>query len=231
MPSTSRRTGRYVPATLKAPRAFPLGVALRAAFKQGYSWAHLRADLMAGVVVGIVALPLSMALAIASGVPPQHGLYTAIIAGALTAATGGSRNNISGPTAAFVIVLAPVSAKFGIGGLAIASLMAGVILLVMGLARLGRLVQYVPYPVTSGFTAGIAVVIATLQLKDFLGHRTFCHHNRENVSATAGLLADTDEHWPVAEDEANLAIAVDVGGGSSAHESRDLLCCREIKSV
>jgi SulP family sulfate permease len=146
MPSTSRRTGRYVPATLKAPRAFPFAVALRSVLKQGYSWAHFRADLMAGVVVGIVALPLSMALAIASGVPPQHGLYTAIVAGALTAATGGSRSNITGPTAAFVILLAPVSAKFGVGGLAIASLMAGVILLVLGLARLGGWCNTCPTP-------------------------------------------------------------------------------------
>jgi sulfate permease, SulP family len=142
---------------------------MRSVLREGYTFARFRADLMAGVIVGIVALPLSMALAIASGVPPQHGLYTAIIAGVLIAVTGGSRSNVSGPTAAFVVLLAPISAEYGLGGLALASAMAGVILLAMGLFKLGRLVQFVPHPVTTGFTAGIAVVIATLQLKDFLG--------------------------------------------------------------
>jgi len=110
-----------------------------------------------------------MALAIASGVPPQHGLYTAMVAGAVCAFAGGSRFNMSGPTAAFVAILAPVAARHGVGGLATATLMAGGILLVMGFARMGRLIQSIPHPVTTGFTAGIAVVIATLQVKDFLG--------------------------------------------------------------
>lgn len=143
--------------------------ALRQTFAEGYSARHLRNDIMAGLVVGIVALPLSMALAIASGVPPQHGLYTAIIAGGLIALLGGSRVQVSGPTAAFVVILAPISAKFGVGGLLIASVMAGVILLIMGALRFGTLIQFIPYPVTTGFTAGIAVVIATLQIKDFFG--------------------------------------------------------------
>jgi SulP family sulfate permease len=143
--------------------------ALRATLRQGYSRSDLRADLLAGIVVGIVALPLSMALAVASGVPPQYGLYTAIVAGAVIAGLGGSMVQVSGPTAAFVVLLAPISAKFGVGGLVVASMMAGLILLLMGIIRLGGLIQFVPYPVTTGFTAGIAVVIATLQLKDFLG--------------------------------------------------------------
>jgi SulP family sulfate permease len=126
-------------------------------------------DLVAGAVVGTVALPLSMALAIASGVPPQHGLYTAIVAGALIAVLGGSAVQVSGPTAAFVVLLAPVTARFGISGLLIASALAGVVLVGLGLARLGRLIEFVPYPVVTGFTAGIAVVIAVLQLRDFLG--------------------------------------------------------------
>src|SRR5690606_18157486 len=113
--------------------------------------------------------PLSMALAIASGVPPQHGLYTAIIAGGLIALLGGSRVQVSGPTAAFVVLLVPITSQFGLGGLAIASMMAGVMLLALGWFRLGRLIEFVPYPVTTGFTAGIAVVIAILQLRDFLG--------------------------------------------------------------
>lgn len=124
---------------------------------------------MAGLVVGIVALPLSMALAIASGVPPQHGLYTAIVAGGLIALLGGSRVQVSGPTAAFVVILAPIAAKFGIGGLLLASMLAGLLLIVAGMAGLGRLIEFIPYPVTTGFTSGIAVVIATLQVKDFLG--------------------------------------------------------------
>jgi SulP family sulfate permease len=171
-------------------------VALRGTLREGYSFAKFRADLMAGVIVGIVALPLSMALAIASGVPPQHGLYTAIVAGAVIAVTGGSRHNVSGPTAAFVVLLAPVSARFGLGGLALASAMAGVILLGMGLFKLGRLVQFVPHPVTTGFTAGIAVVIATLQLKDFLGltYVPSGDHYWERVADIAGALGSFN--WP-----------------------------------
>jgi SulP family sulfate permease len=146
-----------------------LGAALQAAWRDGYGGRELRADLLAGIVVGVVALPLSMALAVASGVAPQHGLYTAIVAGGAIALLGGSRVQVSGPTAAFVVILAPISARFGLGGLAVATLMAGLLLLLMGAVRLGSLIQFVPYPVTTGFTAGIAVVIATLQLKDFLG--------------------------------------------------------------
>ena len=145
--------------------------ALRKTFRDGYGWEALRADCLAGLVVGVVALPLSMALAIAVGAPPQHGLYAAIISGGVIALLGGSRVQVSGPTAAFVAILAPVTATHGLGGLLLATVMAGLILMLLGLARLGRLVEFVPYPVTTGFTAGIAVVIATLQLRDFLGLR------------------------------------------------------------
>ena len=145
--------------------------ALREVLKAGYDRRKFKDDVLAGVVVGIVALPLSMALAIASGVPPQHGLYTAIVAGTVIAILGGSRAQISGPTAAFVVILAPIAARYGLGGLLVASLMAGVILVGLAVARLGKLIQYIPYPVTAGFTAGIATVIATLQLKDFFGLR------------------------------------------------------------
>jgi SulP family sulfate permease len=146
-----------------------VGAALRAVFREGYAAPHFQRDLMAGVVVGIVALPLSMALAIASGVPPQHGLYTAIVGGAIIALLGGSRVQVSGPTAAFVAILVPISARFGIGGLLLATVMAGVLLVALGATGMGRLVEFVPMPVTTGFTAGVAVVIATLQLRDFLG--------------------------------------------------------------
>ena len=143
--------------------------ALREALAEGYTAAKLRADVLAGITVGIVALPLSMALAIASGMPPQHGLYTAIVAGFLSAVLGGSRTQVSGPTAAFVVILAPIASKHGPGGLMVATMLAGCILLLLGLARMGRLIQWIPHPVTTGFTAGIGVVIATLQVKDYLG--------------------------------------------------------------
>jgi SulP family sulfate permease len=146
-----------------------LAAALRDALRSGYGWRELRADALAGLVVGIVALPLSMALAIASGVPPQHGLYTAMVAGLLIPLLGGSHVQVSGPTAAFVVVLAPIASRFGVSGLLVATVMAGVLLVAMGLARAGGFIEFVPYPVTTGFTAGIAVVIGTLQLKDFLG--------------------------------------------------------------
>ncbi|NYS59987.1 C4-dicarboxylic acid transporter DauA [Vreelandella salicampi] len=149
---------------------FPLpGRALMDAWREGYTWAKCKRDIMAGLTIGVVAVPLSMALAIATGVPPQHGLYTAIVAGAIIALTGGSRFNISGPTAAFVVILFPIVAEHGLGGLLIATLMAGIILVALGLSRLGSLIQYVPYPVILGFTAGIGVVIALLQIPDFLG--------------------------------------------------------------
>jgi SulP family sulfate permease len=143
--------------------------ALRESLREGYARADLRADLMAGAVVALVAVPLSMALAINSGVPPQHGLYTGIVAGIVIALLGGSRWQVSGPTAAFIVLLAPVAAKYGLAGLATASLVAGAVLIVMGLARLGKAIEFIPYPVTTGFTSGIAVVIATTQVKDFLG--------------------------------------------------------------
>ena len=149
--------------------SFPIASAVKDTLKQGYSFQDLRADLLAGITLGIIAVPLAMALAIASGVPPQYGLYTAIVAGAVIALTGGSRFSVSGPTAAFVVILLPVTSQYGLGGLLLATLMAGAIQLSMGALRLGRLIQFIPAPVTLGFTAGIALVIASLQLKDFFG--------------------------------------------------------------
>ncbi|RPH55712.1 C4-dicarboxylic acid transporter DauA [bacterium] len=167
------------------------GTALRAALRHGgYTAKDLRSDILAGIVVGIVALPLSMALAVASGVAPQYGLYTAIIGGGVIAILGGSMVQVSGPTAAFVVLLAPISAQYGVGGLVLATFMAGVLLMGLGVARLGSLIQFVPYPVTTGFTAGIAVVIATLQLKDFLGLSVarMPEHYLERVGALAQAL-------------------------------------------
>jgi SulP family sulfate permease len=164
--STGMSRRRGAPSAPLLPRP---GAALRECLAEGYGGDALRADVMAGLVVGIVALPLSMALAIASGVPPQHGLYTAIVGGGLIALLGGSRVQVSGPTAAFVVILTPVAHRFGLGGLLLATMMAGLLLIAMGAARMGRLIEFVPYPVTTGFTAGIAVVIALLQVKDLLG--------------------------------------------------------------
>lgn len=148
---------------------FPVATALKAALKDGYTPQIFKADLGAAVVVSLVALPLSMALAIAVGLPPQHGLYTAIVAGIVTAFLGGSMVQVSGPTAAFVAILAPIVAQYGLMGLIWCQLMAGGLLVLMGVFRLGKYIEHVPYAVTVGFTAGIAVVIATLSLNDFLG--------------------------------------------------------------
>ncbi|KOG92285.1 transporter [Aeromonas caviae] len=143
-----------------------LAIALRqSCIDEPYGVARFGRDLIAGITVGIIAIPL----AIASGVPPQHGLYTAIIAGIVIAVTGGSRFSISGPTAAFVVILYPVAQQFGVGGLLMATLISGCFLVAMGMARLGRLIEYIPPSVTLGFTGGIAIVIATLQIKDFFG--------------------------------------------------------------
>src|SRR5690349_7537994 len=154
------------PRRLPFPRRIPIASALRRTLASGYDGAAFRADALAGIVVGIVALPLSMALAIAVGVAPQHGLYTAIVAGAVVALTGGSKFQVTGPTAAFVVILAPIVSRHGLAGLLTAGLMAGVLLIAMGAAGFGRLIQFIPHPVTTGFTAGIATVIATLQIKD-----------------------------------------------------------------
>ena len=148
---------------------FPVFAAWRQTLKAGYSFKALRGDLAAGLTVGIIAIPLAMALAIAVGVAPQYGLYTVLVAAPLIALTGGSRFNVSGPTAAFVVILLPITQQFGLGGLLLCTMLAGLIMIAMGLGRAGRLIEFVPYPVTLGFTAGIGIVIATLQLKDLLG--------------------------------------------------------------
>ncbi len=137
--------------------------------RQGYSRKLFAADLIAGLTVGIVALPLSIAFAIASGVKPEQGLYTAIIAGFVTAVLGGSRAQISGPTGAFIVILYGIVSKHGYDGLVIATLIAGVILIVMGVMKMGALLKFIPYPVTVGFTSGIAIIIFSSQILDFFG--------------------------------------------------------------
>ena len=136
---------------------------------QGYRSRDLVADLIAGLTVGLVALPLAMAFAIASGVKPEAGIYTAVVAGFVISALGGSRVQIGGPTGAFVVIVAGIIAKFGVSGLLIVTVMAGAILVVMGLTGLGTAVKFIPRPVTIGFTNGIAILIASTQIKDFLG--------------------------------------------------------------
>jgi SulP family sulfate permease len=138
-------------------------------FREGLAREQVMRDLIAGVVVGIVALPLALAFAIASGVPPERGLYTAIIAGFIISALGGSRVQIGGPTGAFVVIVYGIVTKFGYDGLVICTMMAGAILIVLGLARMGALLKFIPYPVITGFTSGIAVIIFSSQVKDFLG--------------------------------------------------------------
>src|ERR1700688_308453 len=134
-----------------------------------YSWKQLAADLLAGVTVGLVALPLAMAFAIASGVPPQLGLYCAVIAGFLISALGGSSTQIGGPTGAFVVVVFGIVTRYGTEGLYLCTLMAGVFLVILGATGLGTAVKFIPRPVVVGFTNGIAVIIASTQIKDFFG--------------------------------------------------------------
>lgn len=139
--------------------------------REGYTGAAVMRDLIAGVVVGIVALPLALAFAIASGVPPERGLYTAVVAGFLISALGGSRVQIGGPTGAFIVIVYGIMQRFGYDGLVVITIMAGVMLIALGLARMGALIKFIPYPVITGFTSGIAVIIFSSQVKDFLGLR------------------------------------------------------------
>ena len=129
---------------------------------------HWLPNIISGVIVGVVALPLAMAFAIASGIKPEHGIYTAIVAGFLVSVLGGSRQQIAGPTGAFIVILSGVTAQYGIEGLQIATMMAGLMLLFLGIAKLGSAIKFIPDPVIVGFTAGIGVIIWVGQWKDFL---------------------------------------------------------------
>nr|WP_318377654.1 C4-dicarboxylic acid transporter DauA [Enterobacter sp.] len=170
--------------------ALPFRALIDACWKEKYSLSRFTRDLIAGITVGIIAIPLAMALAIGSGVAPQYGLYTSAVAGIVIALTGGSRFSVSGPTAAFVVILYPVSQQFGLAGLLVATLMSGVFLILFGLARFGRLIEYIPLSVTLGFTSGIGITIATMQIKDFLGlHLTQVpEHYLQKVGALATAL-------------------------------------------
>lgn len=137
--------------------------------REGYTKNMFRGDVLGGLTVGIVALPLAIALAIASGVKPEQGLYTAIFAGLVIAVLGGTRTGISGPTGAFIVIVYGIVQKYGYDGLVVATFIAGILLVIMGLARMGSLLKFVPYPVTVGFTTGIALIIFSSQVSDFLG--------------------------------------------------------------
>ncbi|GHT93890.1 hypothetical protein FACS1894140_6940 [Spirochaetia bacterium] len=148
------------------PRTFEL---FKKGEGKGYSWRSFGKDLLAGLIVGIVALPLAMAFSIAAGGTPAQGLYTAIIAGFCISAFGGSKFQIGGPTGAFVVIIYGVITKHGMAGLIAATVLAGFMLIAMGASGLGRFIKYIPYPVTTGFTTGIGVLIFSQQVKDFLG--------------------------------------------------------------
>ncbi len=152
-----------------AAKDFLFKPALISVLKRGYGLAELRSDAVAGLTVAVVALPLSMALAIASGVPPERGLYTAIIGGFLISLLGGSRYQIGGPAGAFIVLVAATVERHGYDGLVLATALAGLIMLLLGVFRLGTYIRHIPFPVTVGFTAGIALIIFASQLRDLLG--------------------------------------------------------------
>lgn len=182
-----------------AHRAYLFSLRIAHAFREAcvderYTGRRFVRDVLAGITVGIIAIPLAMALAIASGVAPQYGLYTAIIGGFVIALAGGSRFSISGPTAAFVVILYPVAQQYGLGGLLLATLMSGGLLIAMAIMRLGRFIEYIPESVTLGFTGGIAVVIATLQIKDLFGLPVaqLPEHYGDKLAALAQALPELD---------------------------------------
>ena len=177
----------------KHPQSDALLPKLVTVMREGYGHDRLRRDAVAGLTVAIVALPLAMALGIASGASPDKGLITAIVAGLLISALGGSRVQIGGPTGAFVVVVYGVIAKHGYDGLILATLLAGLILIIAGYSGLGRLIRFVPHPVVTGFTAGIAVIIALSQISDFLGLKGAVSGNPwERVTAAVHLLGTLD---------------------------------------
>ena len=178
---------------------------------KNYSGKQFASDLVAGLIVAIIALPLSIALAIASGVSPEKGIYTAIVAGLVISLLGGSRVNISGPTAAFATIVAGIVMQHGMAGLTVATVMAGILLIIMGLLRVGALIKYIPKTVTVGFTSGIAVTILVGQIKDFLGltfaEGTHAVETSEKIVAVAKSLG-TVNIWALLTGVLGLAILI-----------------------
>lgn len=172
-----------------------------------YSKDDLVKDIISGIIVAIIALPLSIALALASGVSPEQGLYTAIVAGFVISAFGGSKVQIAGPTAAFATIVAGVVAKNGMAGLATATILAGIILIIMGLLKLGSMIKFIPYTITTGFTAGIAVTILIGQLKDFMG-LSFKNAPIETMDKLKEVISCIDSFNPWAFGVGILALAI-----------------------
>ena len=185
-------------------REFRFKPALVSALKHGYSRAHFRDDALAGLTVAIVALPLSMALAIASGLPPERGLYTAIVGGFLISLLGGSRFQIGGPAGAFIVLISLTVERHGYDGLVLATALAGLIMIAVGVLRLGTYIRYIPHPVTVGFAAGIAVIIFASQLRDFLGI--------DLAKEPGPLLAKFAALWGALRTIKPIALAISVGG-------------------
>lgn len=179
--------------------------------REGYGLAALRADAMAGLTVAIVALPLSMAIAIASGATPERGLFTAIVGGFLISALGGSRFQVGGPAGAFIVLVASAVDRHGIDGVVLATMMAGVLLAAAGLLRLGTFIKFIPYPVTVGFTAGIAVIIFASQLKDLLGLKLDGKEPAAFVAKIETLARSLDTISPAAVALSLLTIGLIVG--------------------
>ena len=171
-------------------------IALVEGYRAGlYARHHWLPDIVAGIIVAIVALPLSMAFAIASGARPEQGLYTAIIGGAIVTLFGGTRVQVAGPTGAFIAILAGITAKYGVAGLQVATLMAGLILVLMGVAKMGGVIKFIPAPVIVGFTTGIGVIIFVGQWADFLGlPKAAGDHFHEKVMALFHAMPQV--HWP-----------------------------------
>ena len=165
-------------------------MALRESFREGYGFREFKKDAIAGIIVGIVALPLSMALAIATGLPRNTAYIPRLWPAYLRRSSAVPACRYQVPTAAFIVILVPITAKFGFAGLALATMIAGLMLMAMGLSGMGRLIAFIPNPVTTGFTAGIAVVIATIQVKDFLGLdlAKIPNHFLEKLSAMYGAM-------------------------------------------
>ena len=136
---------------------------------KNYSKEQFTKDFIAGIIVAIIALPLAIALAIASGVSPEKGIYTAIVGGFVVSLLGGSRVQIGGPTGAFVVIVFGIVEKYGIDGLIVSTILAGIFLIIMGLLKFGGMLKFIPYPITTGFTSGIAIIIFSTQIKDFFG--------------------------------------------------------------
>lgn len=183
--------------------------------REGYGLARLRGDAIAGLTVAIVALPLSMAIAIASGATPAQGLYTAIVGGFLVSLLGGSRFQIGGPAGAFIVLVAATVAQHGIEGLILATFLSGLMLLAVGFLRLGTFIKFIPFPVTVGFTAGIAVIIFASQIKELFG-LTLPHEPGELLEKLPALWEVRDSITPAALGLSIVTVAVILASNAGA---------------